>query len=522
MLIVRRLCTLFLAIGFPAFLCAQSEVFTQFSKQISAENLSESVHILASDSMEGRETGYAGLRRAADFIAGKYAAYGIPPMKNSGSYFQQYPLEIMQPEGVLINTETNQFKFLKDFYFLPGIQDTILTNSSIVFLGYGIDAKNYSDYKANIDLKNKVVLILSGEPIDKDGNYRVSQSKDPSEWSKNWKKKLTYLKTFQPAAILIVVENIKKNIRSEKLKIESPTLKLSEISATYVPYFYISVQMADHILSSSKSTIRNLKKQIQKDTTLLHSFYFNKSLQIRITRERSKLLGTNVLGYIEGSDLKEETVLVSAHFDHLGKNKSAIYYGADDNASGTSAVMEIARLFALAKAQGNGPRKSVLCIAFSGEEKGLLGSDFYVKHPAFPLHKTTVDLNIDMMGRRDEKHINDSDYIYLIGTEKNSHDLFKLNEAVNQRFTHLKLDYSFNLPNDPNRFFYRSDQYNFAQFNIPVLFYFNGTHKDYHRPTDTADKIEYQLLKKRTELAFITAWILAHKEENLLLKPKEK
>jgi hypothetical protein len=522
MLNLKRLFTTFILLKISGLLCAQTSAPIQFSQQISAENLSEYVHVLASDSLEGRETGYRGLDKAANFLAAKYASFGIPPFKITESYFQKYRLEIMQPDGAEINVNSHKFRFLKDFYYLPGIQDTVLSSSNIVFLGYGIQSKYYNDYKSNIDLKNKVVLILSGEPIGKNGNSLVSLSKNLSEWSNNWKKKLTYLESFHPAAILIVANDIKKNIRNEKLKIESPTLKLSELSHDYVPYFYISTQVANHILSPYKTTIKKLKKKIQKDTTLINTFDFNSTVQIKIERKASKLLGTNVLGYIEGTDLKDEVVLITAHIDHLGKNKEATYYGADDNASGTAALLEMARVFAYAKSQRQGPRKSVLCIGFSGEEKGLLGSDFYVKNPVFPLVKTTVDLNIDMMGRRDEKHQNDSDYIYLIGSEKNSRKLFNLNEAINKQFTHLKLDYTFNLPNDPNRFFFRSDQYNFAKFNVPVLFYFNGIHKDYHKATDTPDKIDYQLLKKRTELVFITAWIIANNQENTYTKSNNK
>ncbi|MEQ9443450.1 MAG: M28 family peptidase, partial [Cyclobacteriaceae bacterium] len=229
----------------------------------------------------------------------------------------------------------------------------------------------------------------------------------------------------------------------------------------------------------------------------------------------------NVLGYVEGGDLKEEVVIVTAHYDHIGKQGEVINNGADDDGSGTVAVLEIAEAFAEAKKQGYGPRRSVLFMTVSGEEKGLFGSEYYTENPVFPLENTVANLNIDMVGRIDPTHASDSNYVYVIGSDRLSTELHQINEQVNNTFTKLDLDYRFNAANDPNRFYYRSDHYNFAKNNIPVIFYFNGTHADYHRPSDTVDKIQFDLLQKRAQLVFHTAWQLANQEQRITVDVTE-
>ena len=224
----------------------------------------------------------------------------------------------------------------------------------------------------------------------------------------------------------------------------------------------------------------------------------------------------NVIAFIKGSVYPDEILVVSAHYDHLGMDKDGeVYNGADDDGSGTVAVMAIAEAFQKAVEEGNGPKRSILFLHFTGEEKGLLGSKYYVNFPIFPLANTVSNLNIDMIGRSDEANEKDPNYIYLIGSDKFSTELHNLSEEMNNKFTKLKLDYKYNLDSDPNRFYYRSDHYNFAKNNIPVIFYFNGTHENYHRTSDTPDKINYELLAKRTKLVFYTAWEIANRENRI-------
>lgn len=223
----------------------------------------------------------------------------------------------------------------------------------------------------------------------------------------------------------------------------------------------------------------------------------------------------NVVAYIKGSEYPEEVLIISAHLDHLGTSDGQIYNGADDNGSGTAALMEIAEAFKIAESKGYAPKRSILFLHLTGEEKGLEGSRYYTTHPIFPLANTIADLNIDMIGRTDDYHNPNSNYIYLIGSNRLSTELHYISEAANEEFTHLQLDYKYDDENDSNNFYSRSDHYNFAQHNIPVIFYFSGTHEDYHQPTDTADKLNYALLEKRTKLIFATAWYLANSKNRI-------
>jgi len=237
-------------------------------------------------------------------------------------------------------------------------------------------------------------------------------------------------------------------------------------------------------------------------------------------RGRSKNNSENVVAFIEGSEKPDEYVVISAHYDHEGIKGEKIFNGADDDASGTSAVLEIAQAFKEAVNAGNGPKRSIIFLNVTGEEVGLFGSKFYTEFPIFPLKNTVANLNIDMIGRVDKKHMEDDNYVYLIGADKISTKLHELSENINKKYTNLTLDYTYNDENDPNRFYYRSDHYNFAKNGIPVIFYFNGVHKDYHKHTDTADKIRYDLLEKRTQLIFYTVWEIANREERLAIDKK--
>ena len=220
----------------------------------------------------------------------------------------------------------------------------------------------------------------------------------------------------------------------------------------------------------------------------------------------------NIWAYIEGTDKKEEVLVISAHYDHVGVKNGKIYNGADDDGSGTVALLEIAQAFEQAKKEGHGPRRSILFLHVTGEEHGLHGSRYYSEHPLFPLKNTIADINIDMIGRRDTLHSNTNNYVYVIGSDRLSTDLDKITQAANKKYVNLDLDYKYNDLNDPEKFYYRSDHYNFAKNGIPAVFLFNGVHADYHRPGDKPDKIEYDALEKRARLAFVMAWELANRD----------
>ncbi|NVK52644.1 MAG: M20/M25/M40 family metallo-hydrolase [Flavobacteriaceae bacterium] len=236
-------------------------------------------------------------------------------------------------------------------------------------------------------------------------------------------------------------------------------------------------------------------------------------------RKRGKALkdSENVVAFIKGSEKPEEILVISAHLDHVGMRDGKIYNGADDDGSGTVAILEIAEAFQKAVKAGIRPKRSILFLHVTGEEKGLLGSKFYVENPIFPIPNTVANLNIDMIGRIDDRHKDNPNYVYLIGSDKLSTELHNLSEEMNTKYTKIALDYKYNDDKDPNRFYYRSDHYNFAKYNIPIIFYFNGTHEDYHQPTDTPDKINYDLLQNRTRLVFYTAWEVANREARVVV-----
>lgn len=228
----------------------------------------------------------------------------------------------------------------------------------------------------------------------------------------------------------------------------------------------------------------------------------------------------NILAFIPGSEKPDEVIVVSAHYDHVGIKNGVIYNGADDDGSGTVAVMEIAKAFQSAKKAGHGPKRSVLFLHVTGEEHGLLGSKYYAEHPVFPLANTVVNLNIDMIGRCDPDNCG-KNYVYVIGSDMLSTDLKKINEEANKNYTQMQLNYKYDDPNDTQRLYYRSDHYNFAKNGIPVAFYFDGIHEDYHQPSDDPDKIDYKALKLRTELIFATAWELANRESRIVVDGKK-
>ena len=225
----------------------------------------------------------------------------------------------------------------------------------------------------------------------------------------------------------------------------------------------------------------------------------------------------NVIAFIEGSEHPDEVIIISAHSDHEGFTETEIFNGADDNGSGTAAILEMAQAFKIAASEGNRPKRSIVFLHLTGEEVGLNGSRYYTQYPVFSMKNTVANLNIDMIGRVDDSHQDNQDYIYIIGADRLSTELHYISEEANKQFINLHLDYDLNKENDPNRYYYRSDHYNFAQKGVPVIFYFNGEHEDYHEPTDTPDKINYPLLEKRTRLIFATAWYLANSENRIIV-----
>ena len=312
----------------------------------------------------------------------------------------------------------------------------------------------------------------------------------------------------------ITEEDLKNHIEilsSDEFEGRETGKKGQKLSAKYISSFFKKIGIPPY-----KKNTYYQKFKVKSGRHLCKCEDCDSDFLKKILSKRNLVKGENILGFIEGKDKKDELIILTAHYDHLGKHENKIYNGADDNATGTASIMEIAEAFMKAKKEGNGPRRSVLIMAVSGEEKGLLGSKYYTENPIYPLEKTVANLNIDMIGRIDDWHDHEN-YVYLIGSDKLSRELHEISEEVNNEYMSIDLDYTYNKEDDPNRFYYRSDHYNFAKNNIPVIFYFNGVHEDYHKETDTIEKIRFRKVKRITQLIFLTAWEIVNREERIKL-----
>ncbi len=474
-----------------------------FAATITADDLKRHLFVIAGPEMEGRDTPSPGLEKAANYIENHFKSLGLVP-GNQGSYRQQYPLYKDSMVSTQLQVNGTEFELTKDFQPNTNVNYTAqMRFSEVVFAGYGIVDNDIDDFK-DLELTGKLVMILDGSPA----GYKPSVTGFASP--ANTFAKLNKAREKGAAAVLIVYGNYPRKTFSG-----SSSYSLNGYrEAQYPLVFTISENIAAAIMGEEGKGILEKMK-----TAKLPSKAYKANVDLGYFKQTSTEYASNVLGMIEGTDKKDEYVIITSHYDHVGKRSDGtIYYGADDDGSGTVAILELAEAFAKAKAAGKGPRRSVVFMTVSGEEKGLWGSNYYSNHPVFPLEKTTVDLNIDMIGRVGEEYLKDKDsvnYVYIIGDDKLSTDLAPITDEVNKKYSKMKLDRKYNDPNDKNRFYYRSDHYNFAEKGVPVIFYFNGVHADYHRPTDTPDKINYKLLSKRAQFVFHTAWEMANRNDML-------
>lgn len=488
-----------------------------FANRITSAELKTHLEILASDAYEGRETGKPGQKKAAQYLADYYSGLGIGPC-NNGSYFQQYPLKKETYTRSTAMEKGNTYRFADDFYCWGG-EWKELDASDLVFVGYGINDPAYSDYKPE-EVKGKVMLCLSGEPRDKTGKNLITRTEGNSDWADDYGLKYETAIANGARGLVVIQQDYEGIIQRIRYWLENAGARLDypvsvSNASPEIPLLFISPKLADAVLSSTGKTSEEWSSKIQKKKKF-KALSVKTDLKFTLVQDAERFTAENVLCFIEGTDpvLKNEVVIISAHYDHIGIVKGEINNGADDDGSGTVSTLEIAEAFVEAKKQGFGSKRSILILNVSGEEKGLLGSEWYSEFPVFPRESTVCDLNIDMIGRKDDAHA-DPNYVYLIGSDKLSTDLHKISEKCNATYTNLALDYTYNDPEDPNRFYYRSDHYNFAKFNIPVIFYFSGVHEDYHKPGDDVEKILFDKMQTIARLVFYTAWEVANRDERL-------
>ncbi len=496
---------------------ATKDDIVTYASTITQDELKDHLYVYASDEFEGRDTGEPGQKKAVEYLKKEYEALGIGPVIE-GNYFQTVPLNVVQTPTVDIKVNEKSFTYFDDFISLTSAASGDVNVSDIVYAGYGIDDEKYSDY-TDLDVTGKVVVVRSGEPKDKDGNNIITGSKDASKWSngrqaispkrdaakKHGAKALFFMDKALFDRYAPFFKRREESGRSSRLSL--PPKKDADPE---IYFFMISEKMG-------KALVGNIMTATNPETVKTKVDMSYKSAMAPKPSE-------NVAAMIKGSEKPEEYIIISSHLDHVGVNaKGEVYNGADDDGSGTVAILEIAEAFKKAADNGHGPKRSIIFLNVTGEEKGLLGSRYYTDYdPLVPLANTVANLNIDMIGRIDPKREGDRNYIYLIGSDKLSTDLHNLSEAVNKEFMNIELDYKYNDENDPNRFYYRSDHYNFAKNNIPIIFYFNGTHDDYHRVTDTPDKINYDLLENRARLVFHTAWEVANRDKRIVVDKAEE
>ncbi|MEO8713282.1 MAG: M28 family peptidase, partial [Parafilimonas sp.] len=420
---------------------AQDKTAEKFAATITPENLKAKLTVIAGADMEGRETATRGQRKAAAYIEAYFKKLKLLP-GDSSHYQMTFPVYQDSLGSASFSVNGENYELGQDFSnggsAIPAGSFAI---SNIVFAGKGIKDSAHNDYN-DLDIKNKWVMITVSSSEEK--NRRLLF------------QRMGLAMRSDASGLLIVSDDFpKKNIATKSRMYNAMPEK-------QFPVLFISQKIADNILDTAL------------DENTAHTLY-NTSAEINFNKKINYLQSTDVIGVLPGTDKKDEYVFITAHYDHLGMQDSVIYYGADDDGSGTTSVLQIAEAFAAARDKGYKPRRTIVFMTVSGEEKGLWGSEYYTDHPVFSLDSTSVDLNIDMIGRIDpSRNYGDStNYVYTIGEDKLSSDLLPISDSINNTYSHLELDRKFNDPNDPNRFYYRSDHYNFASKGVPIIFYFN-------------------------------------------------
>ncbi|AMJ65367.1 M28 family peptidase [Hymenobacter sp. PAMC 26628] len=503
-----------------------------YAASITPDGLKQDLSVLASDAYEGRETGKKGQKMAADYLAKAFAADGLtgPVAGSDNPYLQHFDMTRMSldaPASVLkVGPKTYQGN--KDFYAIVTDAFAVPVTLKPVFVGYGIKEEKYSDFATAADYKGKDVVLLLGEPLNAKGQSLLGADGKPSPYA--------------PAdyAGLVSRQGALAPLGARSFTLIMPTaaslaavpqafgqvLGIDQLSFVGKKqqdgpnFFFVSPELGAQILGTTPAGLAQYRKAVAKSGKPVASSFKPAPVEAKAVLRNEPFTTENVLGYLEGSDKKDEVIVVSAHYDHLGIKYGEVYNGADDDGSGTVSVLAMARAFAQAKKDGHGPRRSLLFLANTGEEEGALGSQYYTDHPVFPLANTVTDLNIDMVGRVDSLHQGKGDYVYLVGDDRLSTELHTLSEATNQQYNPVALDYKYNDPNDPERVYYRSDHYNFAKHNVPVIFYYSGMHPQWHQATDDVALIDFPAMARRDQLIFHTAWAVANRDQRIMVDEK--
>ncbi len=502
---------------------------------ITASELKMHLSFIASDELRGRNTPSPELKIAARYLATRAAAYGLQPLMPDSTFFQKINLPIISYDEkrtalTLTNSTGDQVFRFPEMFGVGQRSDEGTYTGSVVFLGFGVSApdSSWDDYDG-VDLTGKIAVILdaqlpAGHALSSVENRQLIRSRfmEPRKWG--------------AAGVLRVIreerehdmdlnaydfDNIERGIfpelhpDNEEVSVTGQSgpdqnMRRNPPGPMESPYFIgeIRHEAAAVVLGITRDKLKAMFSKINRGEPVPAEDLSDRSITVSVIPKIREGHTQNVVAALEGSDpaLKNEYVIFGAHYDHDGSRSGQIWNGADDDGSGTVALLEIAQAFAQ-----DPPRRSVLFVWHAGEEKGLRGSDYFTSYPPVPLENVSSQINIDMVGR------NDPERVFVIGAGRISTELDSIVQHVNSSRISMELDYTFDAPNDPNQFYYRSDHYMYAQYGIPIAFFFTDVHEDYHRPTDTYDKINYRKLERIARLAYYLGYEIAEKNEMLKL-----
>jgi len=480
------------------------------------------LEFLSSPELGGRYTLSPNFAIAARYLAAHLQAYGFRGAGENGSFLQTFQVVSAKPDTTKSSLQITKAGNAKDyhfgdFYVFSGRAGE--AEGQIVFVGAGISSasQKHDDY-AGLNVTGKIVLIAPGLPAGIDSSQLSEKEQGQGAAQAHGAVAMIVIPSGRMAEFM-------KNKNFQERIATRETVRLARDAEGGLPTVTLGPNAADEFVAACGLDLKNINDAITRKQPLQPQKTDVKArmtVALHLTHSSTQ----NVAGILEGSDarLKNEYVTFSAHYDHLKSGPSGeIFPGADDDGSGTTAVLTIAHAMSLAR-----PKRSVLVIFHAGEELGLLGSEYNTDYaPLVPLNQMVVDLNIDMIGRSrppndkevEDEHLTDPNTVYLVGSNRISPELHQISEETNAEFQKMKLDYYYNDPNNPERIYYRSDHWNYAKHGIPIIFYFDGTHVDYHRPTDTIDKIDFTKMTNITRLVFETGWRIANLDHRLTKKP---
>lgn len=477
------------------------------------------LEFLASEELGGRYTLSPNFPVVARYLAAQLKAYGFQGAGDHGDFLQHFTVVSSKPDleksSLSINGHGQTANYsIGEFFVSPGGGEG-KAEGQLVFVGGGISSlSQHRDDFANVDVKGKIALVANIVP----------EGIDPSLLQRNESGERAAIAHGAVGVLRIPPQRLLELMKSPSFKERfggREDVHLAQESDVHTPVLSLSPTLADKLLSSIGLSLKKVQ-EAEREHTALEPKITNISVSMNVVYQQRQVVTQNVVGRLEGTDpkLKQEYVIFSAHYDHLQTSeKGEIYPGADDDGSGTTSVLAIAHAMSLDR-----PKRSILVIFHAGEELGLLGSEYNTDYsPVVPLENVIADLNIDMIGRskppgdenRLDAHLSDANTIYLVGSNRISKELHKISEQTNSEYAKLKLDYYYNDASNPERIYFRSDHWNYAKHGIPVIFYFDGTHVDYHKPTDTIDKIDFTKMTRVAQLVFETGWRLANLDHHL-------